>query len=307
MASDIITLQISGSTATVKSLQGDSTSPSIIAIFLDANGFPINIGGTSPIFYAGSLSTPGTIVNATSGTAAFTITREMTPENGEHSCAFSITGTQITVPSLTFQVYDFAFGKFTIINKGLTASINADTLQGHPASDFATATQGQKADNAVPNTRKIAGLAMGADITLSQLISAGLCPAPESGTWTPTALGVTVTGSPTYVSHSGVFYKIGKLCHIDGALCLSALGGMTGQVHLGGLPFVPASVSAVSFGFHFGINIPDPYYVLGGYTLPNSADLTITYKGKTASNNVDASALTDSFQLGVFSCDYITA
>ena len=43
---------------------------------------------------------------------------------------------------------------------------NSDTVDGKHASEFATAEQGTKADNAVPNTRKINGKSLNLDITL---------------------------------------------------------------------------------------------------------------------------------------------
>ena len=43
---------------------------------------------------------------------------------------------------------------------------NADTVDGKHASDFATSEQGNKADNAVPNSRKINGKDLNSDITL---------------------------------------------------------------------------------------------------------------------------------------------
>lgn len=95
-----------------------------------------------------------------------------------------------------------------------------------------------EADASVPNTQKIAGLAMNADITLAQLISAGLCPAPESGAWTPIIYGRTTAGSPTYTTQSGKYCKLGKFVHLEFDLVVSALGGATGQIMIGGQPFV---------------------------------------------------------------------
>ena len=57
-----------------------------------------------------------------------------------------------------------------IINKPeslLANGGNADTIDGKHANDFATAEQGTKADNAVPNTRKINDKALSADLTLT--------------------------------------------------------------------------------------------------------------------------------------------
>lgn len=79
-----------------------------------------------------------------------------------------------------------------------------------------------------PQTRTIASLPLSADITLAQLIAAGLCPVPESGTWTPTIYGKTAAGIPTYTTQSGKYYKIGNLVHLEFDVAISALGGATG-------------------------------------------------------------------------------
>jgi|GEM_PF-5179774 hypothetical protein len=49
---------------------------------------------------------------------------------------------------------------------------NSDTVDGKHASDFATAQQGTKADNAVPNNRTVAGQALSSDITAANLTGA---------------------------------------------------------------------------------------------------------------------------------------
>ena len=100
---------------------------------------------------------------------------------------------------------------------------------------------------AVPNTRKIAGLAMNADITLAQLIAVGLCAAPESGVWTPTLYGGTATGTPTYVAQSGTYHKIGTHVTLNGAIQISAKGGMAGGLMIGGLPLWLSTCGSIKF------------------------------------------------------------
>lgn len=89
----------------------------------------------------------------------------------------------------------------------------------------------------VPQSRTLAALPFTADVTLAQLIAAGLCPAPESGTWMPTIYGQTTAGSPTYTTQSGKYYKIGELVHLEFDIAVSALGGAAGQIIIGGQPF----------------------------------------------------------------------
>ena len=59
----------------------------------------------------------------------------------------------------------------------------------------------------------------------------------EEGSFTPTFLGATTAGTPTYAVQTGVYTRIGRMVHIHVRLQLSALGGMTGALKVGGLPY----------------------------------------------------------------------
>jgi len=65
----------------------------------------------------------------------------------------------------------------------------------------------------------------------------------ESGNWTVTVSGSTTPGSPSYSARAGRYYRIGNLVHIDFLLTLSNIGGMEGDIRIGGFPFVAASGS----------------------------------------------------------------
>jgi Major tropism determinant N-terminal domain len=68
------------------------------------------------------------------------------------------------------------------------------------------------------------------------------------GTWTPTLAGAGTAGSPTYTIQSGSYERIGRLVVCRFTVAISALGGMAGNVEIGGLPFAAASVSNDSGG-----------------------------------------------------------
>ena len=93
----------------------------------------------------------------------------------------------------------------------------------------------------------VAGVPLNGSPTVAQLISAGLCPAPEGPLpWTPTLYGSTTTGSPTYTVQEATYYKVGKLViAIINALNISSKGGMGGNILIGGLPFVALSRGAL--------------------------------------------------------------
>jgi len=63
----------------------------------------------------------------------------------------------------------------------------------------------------------------------------------EEGTWTPTIYGSSTAGSPTYSQQIGRYTKIGNKVIAAARIDISAIGGMTGNVTFGGLPFTAAA------------------------------------------------------------------
>ena len=63
----------------------------------------------------------------------------------------------------------------------------------------------------------------------------------EGGTFTPAISGLSVTGSPTYSYRSGWYVKIGDLVTVGVQVDLSALGGVSGELRISGLPFAAAA------------------------------------------------------------------
>lgn len=63
----------------------------------------------------------------------------------------------------------------------------------------------------------------------------------ESGTWTPTISGTTTPGTPPYNSQIGFYYRIGKLVHLSFGVQINNKGGMSGQLRIGGVPFLPGN------------------------------------------------------------------
>ena len=59
----------------------------------------------------------------------------------------------------------------------------------------------------------------------------------KDGTWTPTIYGRTTAGTPTYVERSGKYTRLGNLVTIGFDIKISAKGGMSGGLAMGGLPF----------------------------------------------------------------------
>jgi hypothetical protein len=80
----------------------------------------------------------------------------------------------------------------------------------------------------------------------------------EEGTWTPTILGTTTSGTGTYTVQSGTYTKIGRIIYFKGVVTWTAHTG-TGNLQLSGLPFA-SSATANTFS-------PLTFYVDTGLTL----------------------------------------
>ena len=98
-----------------------------------------------------------------------------------------------------------------------------------------------------PQSRTIAGLPLSSDLTLAQLIAAGLCSAPDGPhPWTPILYGDSAAGNPTYTVRSGTYYKIGKIVFYEFIITISSLGGITNIPLIGGLPFAGAELGSAT-------------------------------------------------------------
>ena len=110
MGSAAITLQMQPTgTAYVKSMQGNSWPQSMIVIFQDAGGKPVDLTGSVPRIFAGpnGVSADGTVMDAFSGTAQFGVTPDMTAIPGQYACSFSLPNTScpdFKVDRLTLKV-----------------------------------------------------------------------------------------------------------------------------------------------------------------------------------------------------------
>ena len=134
--------------------------------------------------------------------------------------------------------------------------------------------------------------------TLEQLIAAGLCPAPESGTWEPTLYGATTAGTPTYVGQNAKYVKISNMVFIFiYQLGITSKGGMAGTILIGSLPFAPTYRSALNVGYVAGCSATIGGEITEGNFIglnKQNADLT-------------DSDIADSFALWGCSGSYLTA
>lgn len=132
----------------------------------------------------------------------------------------------------------------------------------------------------------------------------------DEGTFTPTVYGATTAGTPTYTAQAGFYQKIGNWVSVTGRINISARGGMTGAILLGGLPFVvfnnSSNRTAISIGRYAGFNLASGYLPLG-YMLNGQQYIQLLKMNNTAGNTAIAeSEITDSFEI-YYSARYYTA
>lgn len=69
----------------------------------------------------------------------------------------------------------------------------------------------------------------------------------EEGTWTPTIVGSTTPGSPTYSTQAGKYTKIGDMVFVQFRLKITAGGSIAGNLSIGGLPFTNSAYIGSAF------------------------------------------------------------
>lgn len=110
----------------------------------------------------------------------------------------------------------------------------------------------------------------------------------QSNTWTPTLLGSSTAGGPTYSTQVGSYEKVGRQVTARFAITISAIGGMTGNLEIGGLPFTSTTVTndigTIALASFSGLTFSASYGQLAGDIPTNSniARLIQTGSGQTA-------------------------
>jgi hypothetical protein len=74
----------------------------------------------------------------------------------------------------------------------------------------------------------------------------------EEGTWTPTLYGSTTAGTPSYAARSGSYRRIKNTAHVMGLVIISSKGGMSGNLRIGGLPYVSNMAAGGAVGMVSG-------------------------------------------------------
>lgn len=110
-----------------------------------------------------------------------------------------------------------------------------------------------------------------------------------TGTWTPTLLGDSTAGTPTYagVGQVGSYEKIGRLVICRFVVQISAIGGMVGNLEVGGLPFTSTSTSndrgSFAAALFTGLTLTASYTQIAGDVLPSSTVARVLQSGSGVS------------------------
>jgi hypothetical protein len=107
----------------------------------------------------------------------------------------------------------------------------------------------------------------------------------EEGTFTPTFTATTTPSSVTYHTQLGRYTKIGRQCHIEFYVRMSAYSGGGGNAFIGGLPFTAAGApyTGIPLQENVGFSITGTYYTLALQIVAGFASLAILKAAPNAS------------------------
>lgn len=111
-----------------------------------------------------------------------------------------------------------------------------------------------------------------------------------TGTWAPTLLGDSTAGAPTYTTQVGSYEKIGRLVIARFKIVISAVGGMTGNLDIGALPFTSTAttndVGAVSVSLFTGLTLTASYTHVAGDIQPSGTIARVLQSGSAQTGAV---------------------
>lgn len=132
----------------------------------------------------------------------------------------------------------------------------------------------------------------------------------EEGTWTPVIQGSVSNSGQTYSLQVGKYIKIGSLVYIQGRLTLSALGTVTGNLELGGLPFTVSSGANdySTLNISLSLNLGTAVVSLLAAIFPNTTKATFYHRTAAATGiSVSVQAIFANTTDIIFSGHYIAA
>lgn len=142
----------------------------------------------------------------------------------------------------------------------------------------------------------------------NQIDAADVLTGGVASTWTPTIGGTTSQSGQTYSSQVGVYWQLGKLVYLQADVALTAVGTITGNVQIKGLPFAAkTSVGRAGMMIPFFSGMTTSVIWMGGFIASAASAITLTTRVSAGSAatllvQADLGALTDL----LFTCLYMT-
>lgn len=132
----------------------------------------------------------------------------------------------------------------------------------------------------------------------------------SQGTWTPTLLGTGTAGTPTYTNQTGTYEVVGRQVVVRFNLQVSALGGPTGFMLVGGLPFASGGsgtdFGACVFNYASGITLDTGYTQFVADIQPGVSQISLQELGSgVAGTNLAVGKFTAPVQI-IAMCNYHT-
>ena len=140
-----------------------------------------------------------------------------------------------------------------------TVQFNAGNTLGNLPTEIVFATQTDRSGSVTGSQSAVQRMIIRDDGTLDLLSSPGIkfgdvsgsvtgktLEDYEEGTWTPTFVGGGSEGDGTYQSRGGKYVKVGDLVHVSCFIRFSNKGNISGDLSVGGLPFVQGSTGTAS-------------------------------------------------------------
>lgn len=146
--------------------------------------------------------------------------------------------------------YEYGYGTFT--NAAGVYTLSRDTViessNGGSLVDFGVGTRNViiGVPGGVLTTLLDPGAAQGIMLRSGVNVFSALTYAPATPlSTTLTLAGSSTPGTPAYSLQSGIYYRVGDLIYIDFQIAITAIGGMVGDLEIGGFPVATSRHSAL--------------------------------------------------------------
>jgi hypothetical protein len=128
-----------------------------------------------------------------------------------------------------------------------------------------------------------------------------------AGTWTPYIEGDSISGTNTYLTQNGNYYKINRFTHVDFDVTITSKdSAMSGAIEIKNLPFKVATGMSVggSIGRIYDTNLDTNYYTHGLQGVGGTNYIILMQFSTSSWDTINASQIGSSFHIKA-SMEYI--